>query len=285
MLPSTAMTTSSSPHDIAAPGDPGPQRALAFPGLRTVRVGGVPITAISRRDWAQLLVAAAPRRRGTGTPYFLTSANGNVLSRYARSAEFRALMDLADAIDADGQPIVIASQLLTRTPIPERCATTDFFHDVCRAASATGASIYMLGATEEINRLAVEATRRLYPALRIAGARHGYFSPAEEADVVAAINAVGPDIVWIGLGVPREQAFIAANRARLVNTGALKTCGGLFDFLAGRNSRAPQWMRDHALEWLYRLVREPRRLFWRYLTTNVHCLWLLLARTADLPGR
>ena len=261
------------------------RRRNAFPGLASVRVGGLPIAASSRAAWARLLVEAAPRRRGTGVPYFLTSANGNVLSRYARSAEFRALMDAADAIDADGQPIVIASQLLTHTPIPERCATTDFFHDVCREAEARGVSIYMLGASEEINRLAVEATRRRYPALRIAGRRHGYFTPEDEATVIADIDAAGADIVWVGLGVPNEQAFVVNNRARLLNTGALKTCGGLFDFLAGRNSRAPQWMRDHALEWLYRLWLEPRRLFWRYVTTNLHCIWLLAMRTADLPRR
>ncbi len=265
-----------------------PQQSLALvepAALPAVRVGGISIVALGRADWSCWVVARARARRGNGVPYFLTSANGNVLSRCARSDAFRELIEAADAVDADGQPIVVASRLMTRTPIPERCATTDFFHDVAREAEAAGASIYLLGATEEVNRLAAEATRRLYPRLRIAGRRNGYFEDAEEPAVVAAINAAAPDIVWVGLGVPTEQAFVVRNRAHLTNVGALKTCGGLFDFVAGRNTRAPQWMRDRSLEWLYRLGLEPRRLFWRYAVTNVHTLWLLGTRTADLPPR
>jgi N-acetylglucosaminyldiphosphoundecaprenol N-acetyl-beta-D-mannosaminyltransferase len=245
----------------------------------------VKIIALGRQDWAHWVVAHARARRGNGVPYFLTSANGNVLSRCARSQEFRELIEAADAVDADGQPIVVASRVLTRTPIPERCATTDFFHDVAKEAETVGASIYLLGATEEVNRAAAEATQRLYPRLRIAGRRNGFFDLAEEPAVIAAINAAGADVVWVGLGVPTEQSFVVRNRAALTNVGALKTCGGLFDFVAGKNSRAPKWMRDLSLEWLYRLALEPRRLFWRYAVTNVHTLWLLIARTADLPPR
>ena len=86
-------------------------------------------------------------------------------------------------------------------------------------------------------------------------------------------------MLWVGLGVPYEQAFVARNKAQLTHVGVVKTCGGLFDFVAGKNTRAPQWMQDHALEWAYRLWLEPRRLFWRYVTTNIATVVLLALRT------
>jgi N-acetylglucosaminyldiphosphoundecaprenol N-acetyl-beta-D-mannosaminyltransferase len=111
---------------------------------------------------------------------------------------------------------------------------------------------------------------------RVVGVRHGYFAAGEQARVADEINAAAPDILWIGMGVPNEQVFSFAHRARLTKVGLIKTSGGLFDFLSGRNGRAPQWMQSAGLEWLYRLSLEPRRLFFRYLRTNPHALYLLL---------
>jgi N-acetylglucosaminyldiphosphoundecaprenol N-acetyl-beta-D-mannosaminyltransferase len=248
-----------------------------------VRVGGLPIIALSRKDWAAKLVAEAIERRNHvgGTPRFYTSANGNVISRYARDPQFRDLMDAADGIDADGQPVVIASQLMTSTPIPERAATTDTFHDIASRGATQGLSYYLLGGEDSINAAAAASVAKANPGLVIAGRRNGYFSLADETAIVAEINTAKPDLLWVGLGVPREHAFIIRNRHRLTGVGVIKSCGGLFDFVAGKHTRAPQWMQDWSLEWLYRLAREPRRLFWRYATTNVHSLILIAALTSD----
>jgi N-acetylglucosaminyldiphosphoundecaprenol N-acetyl-beta-D-mannosaminyltransferase len=250
-----------------------------------VRVGGLPITALSRKAWAAHIVAEALARRGSqsGQPRFYTSANGHVISRYARDPQFRDLMNAADGIDADGQPLVIASKLLTRTPIPERTATTDTFHDVAQVGAAVGLRYFLLGGSEDINAAAASAVMVGNPGLIVSGRHNGYFTSSDEAAIVAAINAAAPDVLWVGLGVPKEHAFVVRNRKRLTGVGVIKTCGGLFDFVAGKNPRAPQWMQDWSLEWLYRLAREPRRLFWRYATTNLHSLVLMAARTSDQP--
>jgi N-acetylglucosaminyldiphosphoundecaprenol N-acetyl-beta-D-mannosaminyltransferase len=248
-----------------------------------VRIGGMNVLALSRSAWAEALVGTATRTQRPGErPYFFTSANGNVLSRYAGSKAFRDLVDQADAIDADGMPMVYVSRWLTKTPIPERCATTDFFHDVAAAATDRDVSFYLLGGTEEINAAAAAKVQMRYPNLRIAGHRNGYFDAKDEAAVVAAINRANPDILWVGLGVPHEHAFVVRNRAALTGVGVIKTCGGLFDFLAGKSVRAPAWMQAMALEWAYRLYLEPRRLLWRYAKTNAHALWLLATRTSDV---
>ena len=95
---------------------------------------------------------------------------------------------------------------------------------------------------------------------------------------VDEIDALAPDYLWVALGVPYEQAFVEKYAARLSNVGVIKTSGGLFNFLSGSRSRAPRWMQDIGLEWAWRIWLEPRRLFWRYLTTNPRALYLLLNR-------
>jgi exopolysaccharide biosynthesis WecB/TagA/CpsF family protein len=125
----------------------------------------------------------------------------------------------------------------------------------------------------------------MYPGARIVGRRHGYFEPGEEAGIVDAINAAAPDILWVGLGVPNQQRFILRNLNRLTSVGVAKSCGGLFDFLAGKNKRAPRWMQKAGLEWAFRIREEPRRLLMRYLTTNSHAAyWLVRARGIASEG-
>jgi exopolysaccharide biosynthesis WecB/TagA/CpsF family protein len=250
---------------------------LAIP---TVRIGGLPIAVIDRAESAQRMLASAlARRGGNNRPLLVTSANGQVLSACAQDAAVRALFAAADLIHADGQPLVFASRLRCATPLPERVATTDLFHDVARLAEQAGASFYLLGGTADVIEATVRNVARAYPRLRIAGYRDGYFLPDEETSVVAAINAARPDILWIGMGIPMEQAFSLRHRDRLTGVGLIKTSGGLFDFLSGKNSRAPAWMQAAGLEWLYRAALEPRRLLGRYLRTNPHAVYLLLTQT------
>jgi exopolysaccharide biosynthesis WecB/TagA/CpsF family protein len=176
-------------------------------------------------------------------------------------------------------PLVFASRLRCRMTLPERVATTDLFHDVARLAVERRASFYLLGGTPEVVRRTERNVRNLYPDLLIAGARDGYFGPEDEDEVVAEINAARPDVLWIAMGVPREQAFVVRNLDRLTGVGVIKTSGGLFDFLSGERSRAPAWMQAAGLEWLYRTWLEPRRLLVRYALTNPHALYLLLTRS------
>ena len=152
--------------------------------------------------------------------------------------------------------------------------------EVARLAEEAGVTFYFLGASEEVNARAVEEMQRLYPKLVFAGHRNGYFSREDEDEIIAEINAAEPDIVWVGLGVPLEQQFINRNIDRLTNVGVIKTSGGLFDFISGKNTRAPAWMQRIGLEWLYRVWLEPRRLAKRYLTTNPQAIGALIRHSA-----
>lgn len=241
----------------------------------TIVLGGLPIAVIDRRAEAELMVRLAARRRPQG-PLFFTSANGEVIAHTAFDPAQAALFALADQIVADGQPLVIASRLLCREPLPERVATTDLFHDVARLAETTGTSFYLFGATEAENARAVAAARAAYPRLDIAGASHGYLDGAALEAKLAEIDALAPDILWLGLGVPREQLFFREHGHRLRHVGMIKTAGGLFDHMAGKVRRAPLLWQRLGFEWLWRLLMEPRRLFVRYLTTNPKALYAML---------
>jgi N-acetylglucosaminyldiphosphoundecaprenol N-acetyl-beta-D-mannosaminyltransferase len=248
-----------------------------FPHVAQIRLGDLPVAVLSLADTAALMIEAA-RTRPLGRPLVLTSANGEVISRCRQSPELASLFRACDLISADGQPMVVASRLFGRA-LPERVATTDLFPEVARRAEATGLTFYLYGASEAENRLAVERVRRAFPRLRIVGHAHGYHQGAALGAVLDEIDAAAPDILWVALGVPREQEFALAARTRLPRVGVIKTSGGLFNFLSGSRHRAPGAVQSAGLEWLWRLAQEPRRLFWRYALTNPHALYLLLTRS------
>lgn len=245
-----------------------------LPETESVTIGGFSVAVLDRQAAAQTMIEAASTRRGR--PYFFTSINGEVIARSHMDASVAELFSTADQILADGQPLVLASRLLCRRPLPERVATTDLFHDVARLAQERGTTFYMLGADEAENHRAVAAVRAAYPRLEVVGHSHGYLTGAALDAKLVEINRLAPDILWLGLGVPLEQKFVRDYADRLPNVGLIKTSGGLFNFLSGKNRRAPRWMQRAGFEWLWRMLLEPRRLFWRYLTTNPRALYVIL---------
>jgi exopolysaccharide biosynthesis WecB/TagA/CpsF family protein len=249
---------------------------------RRVVVGGLRTACVSRGQLGGLMVGdCLAARGGKRAPKLVFASNGHSIALAAMDPDFRRQLSQADLIHADGGPVVFASRLLTNSPVPERSATTDFIFDAASAAQEHGLKFYLLGSTDEINALCAENLRSAYPGMEIVGRRNGYFSADDEAQICDEINRSGADVVWVGLGVPLEYAFCLRNKARL-QVGWIVTCGGCFNFAAGQYVRAPQWMQKAGLEWLHRLWREPKRLFWRYLITNPIALTMLLLNTASM---
>ncbi|MDR3473093.1 MAG: WecB/TagA/CpsF family glycosyltransferase [Devosia sp.] len=242
----------------------------------TAIVGGMRISVVDRQTAAELMITAVRERPRGRRPLYFTSANGEVIARTRADPQMARLFASADQVLADGQPLVTASRWLCRHPLPERVATTDLFHDVARLAEQGGDTFYFLGATEAESLRAVAAVRAAYPRLRLVGHVHGYLSGEALTRKLAEIDQLAPDILWLGLGVPREQHFVRDHAAKLTNVGMIKTAGGLFNHLSGKNPRAPGWMRRSGFEWLWRMLIEPRRLFWRYLTTNPQALYAII---------
>jgi N-acetylglucosaminyldiphosphoundecaprenol N-acetyl-beta-D-mannosaminyltransferase len=259
----------------------GDRRRNRFHQWRRIRIGDLPVVVADRIETASVMVDESLKRRGLWRyPAYLTSTNGEVTYRCAVDESERSLFLQADAIHADGMPHVFVSRLRCGIALPERVATSDLFDDVACEAQAKGASMFMLGATELSNATAARHVKNRFPGLKLVGHRSGFFkNDAEEILVCGQIAELAPDILWVSMGVPREQRFIVRHRHRLTSVGVIKTSGGLFDFLAGFKPRAPVWMQDAGLEWVWRACLEPKRLGWRYLKTNPLALYLLLAKS------
>ena len=259
----------------------GDRRLNRFHEWRRIRIGDLPVVVADRIETARVMVDESLKRRGLWRyPAYLTSTNGEVTYRCAVNESERSLFLQADAIHADGMPHVFASRLRCDVALPERVATSDLFDNVACEAQAKGASMFMLGATEFSNATAARLVKNRFPDLKLVGHRGGFFrNEDEEISVCGEIAELAPDILWVSMGVPREQRFIVRHRHRLTSVGVIKTSGGLFDFLAGFKPRAPVWMQDAGLEWVWRASLEPKRLGWRYLKTNPLALYLLLAKS------
>lgn len=251
------------------------QSELAHP---RVLVGGFTTISCTRTELAELLLEDCLEARDQGDswlPKLVFSSNGQGVALAGRSPKFMSVMTEADIVHADGMPVVLASKM-TGAPLPERIPTTDFFHDAARVAELNGLRFFMLGAKEEQNAAAVAEIQKRYPDLNIVGRQHGYFGEGEDESVCEAIRESKADVVWIALGKPRQEEWCLRNRERLRGVGWLKTCGGLYAFLAGDVPRAPKWMQKAGLEWLFRLLDDPKRLAWRYLSTNPYAFYRLI---------
>lgn len=246
-----------------------------------VLVGGFSTISCTRDELAKLMVEECTQARELGDswiPQLVFSSNGQGIALAGRSPEFMDVMSEADIVHADGMSVVFASRM-TDAPLPERIPTTDFFHDAAREAGANGLRFFMLGASQEQNDAAVSAIRERYPDLEIAGSHHGFFSEDEDEAVCEMIRESKADVVWIALGKPRQEEWCLRNRERLRGVGWLKTCGGLYAFLAGDVPRAPERVQKAGLEWLFRMMNDPKRLAWRYLWTNPYAFVRLLGHT------
>jgi N-acetylglucosaminyldiphosphoundecaprenol N-acetyl-beta-D-mannosaminyltransferase len=173
----------------------------------------------------------------------------------------------ADIVSVDGMGIFFAARLFG-IKVPERVAGVDLMERLLETCAAKGYRPFFLGATEEVLSLAVQKLRNKFPSLEIAGIQNGYYSPASEADVVDAIRSSEADCLFIGMPTPYKERFLAAHK-EAVNVPFIMGVGGGIDIVAQVTKRAPRWLQSVGLEWLYRIIQEPRRMWKRYLTTNI----------------
>jgi len=214
-------------------------------------------------DWMDATIAAGERG------YVCVAATHTVMA-CREDPELRDAVLASDLTVPDGQPLVWAMNALGHD-LPHRVYGPELMARAFERAATTGKRMYLYGGRNRsaLSQLALNLRRR-YPGVQIVG---GYSPPfralseAETADILRDIDASGADIVWVGIGVPKQEKWMAAVRPRL-NAPVLVGVGAAFDFHAGLVAQAPAWMQSAGLEWLFRLSREPRRLWRRYLRYN-----------------
>ena len=238
---------------------------------------GVPIDLLSLDE----TLARVTESMKTRTPLLHVALNVAKFVHMQDNKELRDDVTSADIIGVDGMGIVYAARLFG-VAVPERVPGVDLMEAILAVCARDGYRPYFLGATEEVLNQAVTNVRAQYPALTFAGFRNGYFKPADEPGIVAQIRESGADCLFIGMPTPRKERFLAAHR-RDLGVSYIMGVGGGIDVLAGHVNRAPQWMQQNGLEWLYRIIQEPGRMWKRYLTTNVGFAMILVK--ALLGGR
>ena len=223
---------------------------------------GCPVDVYTMQETVGLISAAMARRERLH----------HVVVNVAKMVDMRHDRDLqqdvceSDLVNIDGMGVVWGCRLMG-IPVPERVAGIDLMSEVLAVCEARGYRPYFLGAREDVLEAFIEEIARRYPKLKMAGWRNGYFSHGEESDVAERIAIANADCLFVAISSPVKERFLRTHRDRL-NVPFLMGVGGSFDVISGRRMRAPAWMQKGGLEWLFRMVQEPRRLARRCLVAN-----------------
>lgn len=240
------------------------------PGVITVL--DTPCTVTSLEGF---IAQAQGLARKEGGPTAVDFTNVHIVAQRRVDPEFRRITDTMDFFVPDSQVLVWAVRLLGGKGASRAYGPT-FLRECVRATPAPFTHYFLGGSPECVEKLQL-ALKALQPELKIAGAHHGYFGASEESHIVEEINALQPDFIWVGLGTPRQQDWIHRHRGA-IRRGVLMAVGFAFDVNAGTKRDAPAWVGRIGLTWLYRMLREPRRLFWRYAKYNTIFLWFLFGQ-------
>jgi N-acetylglucosaminyldiphosphoundecaprenol N-acetyl-beta-D-mannosaminyltransferase len=215
----------------------------------------------------------------SGQPHQHVVVNVDKLVKASRDPGLRRIINECALVNADGMPVVWASRLLGK-PLKERVAGVDLFEALMRRASEAGWRVFLLGAKEDVVAEVSVSYRRRYPGLVVAGWRHGYWQgEGEEAAVAAQVRESKADLLFVAISSPKKEQFLGRWQESMRIPFAMGV-GGSFDVAIGRVRRAPLWMQRAGLEWFYRFLQEPRRMFRRYFIDDMAFVWLFIKEMA-----
>ena len=232
-----------------------------------VAIGSIQISNVT---WSEAISRVEELIRSDSEEYVLTPNVDHVVQAESDHL-LREIYTECPLVLADGMPIIWASHMLG-TPLKEKISGSDFLIRFCKTAAERGYRIFFLGGQDDASTISAEILRRRFPGLEIVGIHsppHG-FEKEEESNsrVLDMINMARPDLIFVGLGTPKQEKWIYENRHRYHARVSFPVGAG-FDFLSGKTHRAPLWMRHAGLEWFWRLLLNPRRLFYRYLIRDM----------------
>lgn len=233
----------------------------------------------------QQAVARVERYIASGRMHQGCGVNVDQLVKMKDEPHFKDIIEQCDLVTADGTPVVWASKLFGKT-LPERVAGIDLFEALLPVSAAKGYKVFMLGTKPEILDKAVAVYRERHPGLQIVGHHHGYYGPEDEPAIAEQIRESGAQLLFIAISSPKKEEFVDRNRDALKNVGFVLGVGGSFDIAAGVYDRAPDWMAKAGIEWTYRLMQEPKRMYKRYLVEDSKFLGMLAKQAYyEVSGR
>ena len=203
----------------------------------------------------------------TKTPLHLMGVNADKINEVNQNERMKQIVNSCGIINADGASVVLASRFLNK-PLPERVAGIDLMQSLVGLSAQRGYSIYLLGAKQEVVKKTAEVLKITYPQLKVVGVHNGYFKESEWLDISDELKKKHPDFVFVGITSPIKEYLIEYLQSE-GNNCVFMGVGGSFDVISGNIPRAPLWMQKMNLEWLFRVMQEPRRLFKRYFVGNL----------------
>lgn len=237
-----------------------------------VRVGGVRVDALDvRRLHAYMHHAIV---RGWTVPVLNANVQAVVLAR--KDKEFARILEEAPVVFCDGSGVRLGARILG-AELPPRITYADWIHELAPFLRDEGHTIYLLGGKPGVAEQARRKLEERYPGIKVVGTGHGYFhkTGAENDEAIRLVNEAKPDVLLLGFGMPLQEKWVAANLARL-DARVILSGGACIDYVAETVRRGPQFLVDHHMEWLARLIVEPRRLWKRYVLGNPKFLLLVL---------
>ncbi|MBX3256829.1 MAG: WecB/TagA/CpsF family glycosyltransferase [Chitinophagaceae bacterium] len=238
--------------------------------IPTVELFGCPVHAISMQETLEIIDQSIQHKH----KLHHVVVNAAKIVHMQKDPELKDSVVNCDIINADGQAIVWASRILQK-PLPERVAGIDLMEKLVEMAHTRGYRIFFLGAKEEVVKKVVEKYSHRYSPEIIAGYRNGYYKKEEEESIARSIADSNADILFVAISSPKKEIFLNSYK-HLIQTPFIMGVGGSFDVVSGLVKRAPLWMQKSGLEWLYRVIQEPKRMWKRYLTTNTQFIIMLL---------
>lgn len=234
-----------------------------------VQVMGAPVDPWTMEQTVKATEAFIDRGRFA----HLIGVNADKLFQMRDDDRMTKIVNRCEIVNADGASMVMAAHRLG-VSVPERVAGIDLMWQLCRLAEQRQFRVYLLGAKQQVVAQTATVLKRRFPRIRIAGYRDGYFSEDQFDSVIDQVMSTKPDIVFVGITSPKKELLIERFRARGA-VGVFVGVGGSFDVISGNIPRAPRWMRRAGLEWLFRMMQEPKRLIRRYVVGNTRFFILL----------
>ena len=232
-----------------------------LPLMDEIRLLGVRVDEIDAPGLERSIISSV----GSGRSKLYAYVNVHAVNLARRDRRFRDIINGASVVYCDGEGVRLGAWLLGRR-LPPRTVLTYWVWDLCRLLEDKGLSVYILGAREPVVSKAAAVLRERYPKLNVAGWHHGFFEKqgGESRKIVDAISQAAPDLLFVGFGMPLQEYWIEENLGSL-HAGIVLPAGSMIEYIAGEKKLTPAWMANSGLEWFYRLLREPRRLWKRYL--------------------
>jgi N-acetylglucosaminyldiphosphoundecaprenol N-acetyl-beta-D-mannosaminyltransferase len=238
--------------------------------MGTAMLFGIPVQAVTMSEVLQQVATSIESRSSLD----IGVVNAAKIVNMRKDPELSEAVLSSDAIFADGMSVVWASRFLGK-PLPERIAGIDLMHAILDRGQVNGYRVFCLGATQEVLDTVCDRFAEQYPGTIVVGSHHGYFNEDEERAVAERIRDANADVLFVAITSPKKERFMA-KWSELMKVPVVHGVGGSFDVVAGKVERAPEAWQRMGLEWLYRVKQEPRRLWKRYLVTNVSFAGLLL---------